>query len=88
MVDKFNVLNVNNGVTRRLIALTKQIRRRHPVNLYPLRKEAFLNRNRNQNKGKSLEQLKNVKINYVSIKDKQEEQAQVYAALDPSGCNR
>ena len=29
-----------------------------------------------------------MRINYVSVKDEQEEQAQVYAALDPSGHNR
>ena len=33
-------------------------------------------------------QPKNVKINYTSVKTKGEEQAQIYAALDPSGCNR
>ena len=53
----------------------------------PTLKESFQNQNKNQNKQNILEQLKNVKINYVSIKDEQEEQAQIYAALDPSGHN-
>ena len=39
----------------------------------PTQKEAFLNQTKNQNKRKILEQLKNVKINYVSVKDEQEE---------------
>ena len=38
----------------------------------PPQKEDFQNQNKNQNKEKSLEQLKNVRINYVSIKDEQE----------------
>ena len=54
----------------------------------PLQKEAFQNWNKNQNKGKIFKQPRNVKINYVSIKDEQEEQAQIYAALDPSGRNQ
>ena len=54
----------------------------------PTQKESFLNRIKNQNKEKILEQLRNVKINYVSVKDEQEEQAQVYPTLDPSGCNQ
>ena len=54
----------------------------------PLQKETFQSWNKNWNKGKILEQLRNVKINYVNVKDEQEEQAQVYAALDPSGRNR
>ena len=29
-----------------------------------------------------------MKINYISVKTEGEEQAQIYAALDPSGCNR
>ena len=29
-----------------------------------------------------------MKVNYVSVKEEMEEQAQIYAALDPSGRNR
>ena len=51
-------------------------------------KEDFLNLTKNQNKGKILKQIKNVTINYVNVKDEQEQQAQVYTALDLSGRNR
>ena len=54
----------------------------------PPQKEVFWNQNKNHNKGKILEQPRNFKYNYVIIKDEQEDQAQIYAALDPSGCNQ
>ena len=54
----------------------------------PNQTEAFLNWPKNQNKGRIPDQPRNVKINYVNIGDEQEEQAQVFAALDPSGRNR
>ena len=54
---------------------------------FPTQKGAFLNRKRNQSKGGASTQPRNVKINYISVKAKEEEQAQIYAALDPSGCN-
>ena len=54
----------------------------------PPQKQAFQNRNRNQPRGPAPAQLKAVKVNYVSVKEEAEEQAQIYAALDPSGYNR
>ena len=51
----------------------------------PTQKEAFLNFNKNQPKGGASVQPKNVKINYISVKAEGEEQAQIYAALDPNG---
>ena len=54
----------------------------------PPQKQAFQNRNRNQPRGPAPVQPKVVKANYVSVKEEAEEQAQIYAALDPSGYNR
>ena len=53
----------------------------------PTQKETFLKCNKNQSKGGVSTQPKNVKINYISVKIEGEEQAQIYVALDPSGCN-
>ena len=54
----------------------------------PPQKEAFKSRNNNCPQEKDPAQPKNVKINYISAKNEGEEQAQIYAVLDPSGCNR
>ena len=53
----------------------------------PPEKEAFKNCNKNPPQEKNLAQPKNIKINYISVKTKGEEQAQVYVALVPSGRN-
>ena len=53
----------------------------------PTQKEAFINHNKNPPQGRAPTQPKNIKINYISVKVEGEEQAQIYAALDPSGCN-
>ena len=53
----------------------------------PTQREAFINHNKNPPQGKAPIQSNNVKINYISVKAEGEEHAQIYAALDPSGCN-
>ena len=54
----------------------------------PPQSEAFNNRNKKPPQAKAQSKPPNVKINYISVKAEGEEQAQIYAALDPSGRNR
>ena len=54
----------------------------------PTQREAFLNRNKNQSIGQASTLPKNIKVNYVSIKEEQEEQAKYYDTLDPSEPNQ
>ena len=53
----------------------------------PSQNEAFNNCKKKPPQAKAQAQPSNVKINYISVKTKGEEQAQIYAALDPSGRN-
>ena len=55
----------------------------------PPQRKAFLTRNQGVQNRQTLGQPpKATTVNYVSVKEEMEEQAQVYAALDPSGYNR
>ena len=54
----------------------------------PSQEEAFKNRNKKPPQAKTQAKAPNVKINYIRVKTEGEEQAQIYAALDPSGRNR
>ena len=49
--------------------------------------QVFQNRNKNQSNPTTSNLPKVATINYVSVKEEVEEQAQIYAALDLSGCN-
>ena len=67
---------------------SKGTRQANPRPGLPFQKGVFQNRNRSQPKRANCSQPKNVTINLVSVKDEIEEQAQIYATLDPSGYNR
>ena len=49
----------------------------------PTQREAFLNRNKNQSTGQASTQPTNVKVNYVSLKDEQDEQAKYSIIEEP-----
>lgn len=66
----------------------KDDKKNFPRPALPPQKQAFQNCNRNQPRGPAPIQPKVVKVNYVSVKEEAEVQAQIYAALDPSGYNR
>ena len=49
----------------------------------PTQREAFLNRNKNQSTRQASTQPTNVKVNYVSLKDEQDEQAKYSIIEEP-----
>ena len=49
----------------------------------PTQREAFLNRNKNRSTGQASTQPTNVKVNYVSLKDEQDEQAKYSIIEEP-----
>ena len=51
-------------------------------------KEVYQNCSKDQNRRPNNPQPKKATVNFVSVQDEVEEQAQIYAALDPSGYNR
>ena len=53
----------------------------------PTQREAFASCNKNQSKGETSAQPKNVQVNHINVKEELEEQAHIYVALDPSGQN-
>ena len=49
----------------------------------PTQREAFMNSNKNQSKGQASTQPTNVKVNYVSLKEEQDEQAKYSIIEEP-----
>ena len=84
---KSNAMDVSNGDTKRRISQIKVTIRRESDLPYHLKEEAFNNRNKKPPHAKAQAKPPNVKKNYISVKTEGEEQAQIYATLDPSGRN-